>query len=98
MSKLFYKVMIEDVQNDKCSDAEVEKLLDIYERKVKQIAISLARKSWFELGDFVSAKQLGVGKFTLMLERRKVAGQEQWWGSFESGAKIVKVMATLVNN
>lgn len=95
MSKIFYKAMIEDVQNDKCSDAELEKLLDIYARTVKQMAITLAQKSWFELSDFASAKQLGVINFTLILERRKVHGQEQWWGTFESGTKNLKVIATL---
>lgn len=98
MSKLFYKAMIEDVQNDKCTDAEIENLVDIYASTVKRMATTPARKSWFELEDFASAKIAGVNRFTLMLERRKISGQEQWWGTFEYGSKKLKVIATLEKN
>lgn len=95
MSKLFYKAMIEDVQNDKCTDTEIEALLDTYAHTVKRMATTQARRSWYELEDFASAKARGINRFTLMLERRTVAGQEQWWGTFEYGQKKLKVMATL---
>ena len=36
MSKLFYKAMIEDVQNEKCTDAELEALLNAFEYTVKK--------------------------------------------------------------
>ncbi len=45
MSKLFYKAMIEDIQNDKCTDAELEALLDAFEYTVKKMATTLARKA-----------------------------------------------------
>lgn len=95
MSKLFYKAMIEDIQNDKCSDSEIESLLDIYTHTVKRMATTLAKKSWFELEDFSTAKSKGINRFCLTLERRKVSGQEQWWGTFENGQKKLKVIATL---
>ena len=95
MSKLFYKAMIEDIQNDKCTDAEIESLLDIYASTVKRMATTSARRSWFELEDFASAKVMKVNRFTLILERRTVSGQEQWWGTFEYGSKKLKVIATL---
>lgn len=98
MSRLFYKAIIEDVQNDKCSDAEVDALLDIYAGTVKRTATTSARKAWFELGDFACAKVMGVNHFTLMLERRQIGGQEQWWGSFECDQKVLKVIATLERN
>ena len=46
MSKLFYKTMIEDVQNDKCTDAELEALLNAFEYTFKIMATTLARKAW----------------------------------------------------
>ena len=49
MSKLFSKVVIEDVKNAGCTDREVEILLDIYGRTVKRIATTLARKAYYEL-------------------------------------------------
>ena len=36
MSKLFFKVVIEDVKNAGCTDREVELLLDIYGRTIKK--------------------------------------------------------------
>jgi len=95
MSKLHYKAMIEDVRNDKCTDAELEALLDAFEYATKHMATTLARRAWFELKDFRTAKQRGIDRFTLTLERREVCKQEQWWGEFEYGSKRLKVIGTL---
>lgn len=95
MSKLFYKAMIEDIQNDKCTDGEIEALMDVFAYTVKRMATTLARKSWFELEDFATSKKAGINRFTLALERRKVSGQEQWWGTFEYGSKKLKIIGTL---
>ena len=95
MSKLNYKAFIEDIRNDKCTDAEIENLLDIFEYAVKHTATTLARKAWFELKDFSTAKQRGVEGFTLTLERKNIDGQEQWYGDFEYGSKNLKVIGSL---
>ncbi len=98
MSKLFYKAMIEDIQHEKCSDAEVESLLNVFSSTVKRTATTLARKAWFELADFANTKKAGIDRFTLILERRNISGQEQWWGVFEEGRKKLKIIATLEKN
>ena len=95
MSKLFYKAMIEDVQNEKCTDAELEALIDAYAYSLKSIAMMLARKAWFELRDFRNSKKQGIDRFTLLIERKEVLGQEQWHGVFEYGSKNLKVIGTL---
>ena len=95
MSKLTYKAMIEDIQNDRCTDAELEALLDTFETTVKRTATTLARKAWFNLADCATARHRGIDRFTLMLERQNVDGQEQWWGSFEGIGKMLKVIGTL---
>lgn len=95
MSKLFYKAMIEDVQNDRCTDAEIEALLDVFENVTKKTATTLARKAHFNLSDFFNSKKRGIHNFILTLERREINGQEQWWGNFEYGNKKLKVIATL---
>lgn len=95
MSKLNYKAFIEDIRNDKCTDAEIENLLDIFEYAVKHTATTLASKAWFELKDFSTAKQRGVEGFTLTLERKNIDGQEQWYGDFEYGTKNLKVIGSL---
>lgn len=95
MSKLFYKAMIEDVQNEKCTDAELEALLNAFEYTVKKMATTLARKAWYALEDYATAKQYGIDRFALMIERKEVLGQEQWHGVFEYGSKNLKVIGTL---
>ena len=54
MSKLFYKAMIEVIQNDpkggasqKCTDAELEALLNAFEYTVKKMTTTLAHKAWY---------------------------------------------------
>ncbi|MBL0320059.1 MAG: hypothetical protein IPP74_12350 [Alphaproteobacteria bacterium] len=98
MSKLFYKAMIEDVQNNKCSEVEVENLLNFYEYAVKRMATTVARKSWFELRDFWNTKKNRINHFSLMIERVDILGQDQWWGTFEYNNKSLKVKATLEKN
>ena len=95
MSKIFYKGMIEDVKNDKCTDVEMEQLLNVFEYTVKRMATTLARKAWYSLEDYATAKQHGIDRFTLMIERREVLGQEQWHGVFEYGIKKLQVVGTL---
>lgn len=95
MSKLHYHGFIEDVRNERCTDAEIESLIDVFEYTVKRMATTLARKSWFELQDFRTAKERGVDRFTLTLERREVSGQEQWYGDFEYGTRKLKVIGSL---
>ena len=95
MSKLFYKAMIEDIRNEKCTEEEMAALLDAFTYTVKRTATTLARKSWFELKDYATAKQNKIERFTLMLERKDINGQEQWWGTFEYGSKNLQVIGTL---
>jgi hypothetical protein len=95
MSKLFYKVMIEDVQNEKGTDAELEALLNAFEYTVKKIATTLARKAWYALEGYTTAKQYGIDSFMLMIECKEILGQEQWNGVFEYDSKNLRVIGTL---
>ena len=95
MSKLFYKAMIEDIQNEKCTDAELEALLDAFEYTVKKMATTLARKTWYELKDCATSKQTDIDRFTLTLERKNVLGQEQCHGVFKYGSKNLRIIGTL---
>lgn len=95
MSRLFYKPIIEDVQNENCTDAEREALLDAFEHTMKHVATTLARKAWFELQDYALAKKQGIDGFSLMIERENVLGQDHWTGVFENGEKSLKVIGTL---
>lgn len=98
MSKLFYRTRIEDIVNTKCTDTELNALLDVFEYTVKKMAITLARKSWYELKDYATAKQRGIDRFTMMLERKDILGQEQWYGIFLNDNKSLSVIGTLEKN
>lgn len=98
MRKLHYKAIIEDVQNEKCTDRELEALLDIFTRTIKRTSVTLAWKSWFQLKDFSTAKESGLADFTLTLEKDIRSGTEQWRGTFEKGRKTLKVFATLAKD
>jgi hypothetical protein len=95
MSKLLHKTRIEDIQNEECTNAEREALLDTFEYTIKKMATTLARKAWYDLKDYATSKKQGIDHFTLKLEHKDVLGQEQWHGVFEYGNKNLEVIGTL---
>jgi len=80
MSKLFFKVVIEDIKNTGCTDREVELLLDIYSRTVKRMATTLARKAYYELADFRFVSE--VKDFSLEIEKEN-AISDRYIGVFK---------------
>lgn len=92
MSKLFSKVVIEDVRNAGCTDKEVELLLDIYSRTVKRMATTLARKAYYELVDFYKSDE--VASFSLEVEK-EITTIDRYIGVFKDGLRTLKVMAVL---
>lgn len=95
MSKIYYRAIIEDVQNEKCTESEISSLLDVFEYAVKTIATTLAKKAWFDLKDFSTAKERGIDRFTLSLHKQTINKQEQWTGVFEYGQKKVRILGVL---
>lgn len=98
MSKLFYRAFIEDIENQKCTDLELEQLIDIFQYSVKHMATTLARKSWFELKDYYDAKKRGIANFTLEIEKKTIKGVDNFIGEFKSNNKNLKIIATLHKN
>ena len=95
MSKQFYKASIEDIQNNNCSQEEADVLIDVLIPTIKQMAKTLARKSWFELADFYNSKERNIAGFTLMIERKQIADAECFFAIFENATQKLEVMATL---
>lgn len=95
MSKLLHKVIIEDIENENCTNTEQSALLRAFDYTLKTMATTLARKAWYELKDYATAKHNGIDAFTLMIERKNILGQEQWHGVFEYGSKTLTVIGTL---
>jgi hypothetical protein len=92
MSKLFSKVVIEDVKNAGCTDREVELLLDIYGRTIKKLATTLARKAYYELADFRFV--IEVKDFSLEIEKEN-AISDRYIGVFKDRNKTLEVVAVL---
>lgn len=93
--KIYYKAMFEDIRHERCSDTEIEILLDIFERTVKILATTLAYYAEYRLADFAMARQYGVDQFILKIEKRIICGYEQWHGLYEHGQKNLTIIATL---
>ena len=92
MSKLFSKVVIEDVKNAGCTDREVELLLDIYGRTIKKLATTLAHKAYYELADFRFVSE--VKDFSLEIEKEN-AISDRYIGVFKDRNKTLEVVAVL---
>lgn len=92
MSKLFFKVVIEDIKNTGCTDREVELLLDIYGRTIKKLATTLARKAYYELADFRFISE--VKDFSLEIEKEN-AISDRYIGVFKDRNKTLEVVAVL---
>lgn len=92
MSKLFFKVVIEDIKNTGCTDREVELLLDIYGRTIKKMATTLARKAYYELADFRFVSE--VKDFSLEIEKEN-AISDRYIGVFKDRYKTLEVVVVL---
>ena len=103
MSKLDWVAYIEDIKNDHCTQGEEQILLDIFKNQMKRTATTLARRIWFKLEDFKLSHYSAPARdeikhFDLMIERRLIDKQTQWWGTFTHGDKKLEVIGTLEKN
>lgn len=95
MSKLKYRAIIEDAQNHKCSDDELEAMFGIFELIMKGMMSSTEQKMTFNLTDFLLAKQHHVDDFVLTVQRTDEKGVENWTAVFERNGKKLKIMASV---
>lgn len=95
MSKMHYRAVIEDARNTACTDEELEVLIGIFTYAVKRTASTLARKAWFDLSDFATARENGVSGFLLRLDRENRDGKDHWRGTFECSSKKLIVLGYL---
>ena len=94
MSKLFYKVVIEEVcdDSDSCSRKEVYLLVDGFVRLVKKMATTLAREAYYKLVDFRVENQ--IKDFSLNIEKR-YSFSDRYIGIFRCEGKELIVYADL---
>lgn len=99
MSKLKYRAIIEDAQNEKCTDQELEALFGIFEHIMAEHVSNAMPKASFDLADFPEAKAAGVDVFSLTITHETAGGSDQWNAVFEkSNGKKLKLYATLERN
>ena len=93
MSNLIYKGIVEDIRNDKCSDSEIKKLLEIFTIAIGYFEPDLNEKSWDNLKDFSGSYQYEVANFSLKISRKKKDGIFHYIGEFKSDSKNLKIFA-----
>lgn len=98
MSKKFWKVYIDDIQNAGCSENETDVLIDIFCYATRTISCTLARNAEFDLSDFITAQQRGVTEFNLKLTKIDAVDVEQWMGVFEAEGRCLNVLGVLERN
>jgi hypothetical protein len=96
--KLYYQIIIDDFKNNGCSEAEKNALIQFFRSLIKNMAISHARESHYELEDFSSSKNSGIDKFSLVMKRTQLDTAEYFVGEFKSGEKYLEVTAYLMED
>ena len=93
--KMFWKPSVDDIQNEGCDEQEVELLCDYFEHCMREIACTKCRKGFYDMADFTTAVERGVGEFKLTMEKHPHASVEQWIGIFENKNKKLRLFGML---
>jgi hypothetical protein len=93
MSHLIYQGIVEDIRSDKCSDSEIEKLLEVFTRAIGYFEPDLNEKSWDSLEGFSGSCQYGVVNFSLKINKKKKGDIFHYTGEFKSDSKNLKIFA-----
>lgn len=93
MSNLVYKGIIEDIRSEKCTDQEIEKLLDVFTKSIGYFSSDVDEKSWGDLRDFFKLEKSDIYNFSLKIHRKKKGGIFHYVGEFKSDLKNLKIFA-----
>ena len=93
MNNLIYQGIVEDIRSDKCSDSEIEKLLEIFIRAISYFTDNKTEKYWENLNDFFDSDKSGVSNFSLKIQKKPKGSVFQYIGKFRSNAKNLKIYA-----
>jgi len=97
MSNLIYQGIVEDVRSDKCSDSEIEKLLEVFTRAIGYFSSDLSEKHWESLNDFFDSKKSEISNFSLKIQKKPKGSVFQYIGEFKAGNKNLKIYAKSSN-
>lgn len=97
MSNLTYQGIVEDIRSDKCSDSEIEKLLEVFTRSIGYFSSELSEKYWENLNDFFDSDKSEISNFSLKIQKKPKGSVFQYVGEFKSGNKNLKIYAKSSN-
>ncbi len=97
MSNLIYQGIVEDIRSDKCSDSEIEKLLEVFTRAIGYFTNDLSEKYWENLNDFFYSDKSEISNFSLKIQKKPKGSVFQYIGEFRSNAKNLKIYAKSTN-
>lgn len=97
MSNLVYKGIVEDIRSEKCTDQEIEKLLDVFTKSIGYFSSEDDEKFWDNLKEFSKFDKCVVSKFSLKIHRKKNDGIFHYDGEFKSDSKNLKIFAKSKN-
>jgi len=97
MSNLIYQGIVEDIRSDKCSDSEIEQLLEVFTRAISYFTTDLSEKYWENLNDFFDSDKSEISNFSLKIQKKTKGSVFQYIGEFKSNAKNIKIYAKSTN-
>jgi len=97
MSNLIYQGIVEDIRSDKCSDSEVEQLLEVFTRAIGYFSSDLSEKYWENLNDFFDSDKSEISNFSLKIQKKPKGSVFQYVGEFKAGNKNLKIYAKSSN-
>lgn len=93
MNNLIYQGIVEDIRSDKCSDSEIEKLLEVFTRAIDYFTSELSEKYWENLNDFFNSDKLEISNFSLKIQKKEKGSVFQYIGEFKVDNKNLKIYA-----
>jgi len=97
MSNLIYQGIVEDIRSDKCSDSEIEQLLEVFTRAIGYFTSDPSEKYWESLNDFFDSNKSEISNFSLKIQKKPKGSVFQYIGEFRSSAKNLKIYAKSTN-
>ena len=93
MSNLIYQGIVEDIRSDKCSDSEIEQLLEVLTRAIGYFSSDLSEKYWESLNDFFDSNKSEISNFSLKIQKKPKGSVFQYVGEFKADNKNLKIYA-----
>jgi hypothetical protein len=93
MSNLIYQGIVEDIRSDKCSDSEIEQLLEVFTRAIGYFSSELSEKYWENLNNFFDSDKSEISNFSLKIQKKPKGSVFQYVGEFKADNKNLKIYA-----